>query len=75
MNTFLKLNLTDSSACSFCYHDIETIEHLFLDWFHVKEIWLRTTWKNYLEASLISNHMLFGKFKYRHIYYRLQECK
>lgn len=35
-----KLNIIDPPTCSFCNEDIETIEHLFVDCFHVKEIWL-----------------------------------
>lgn len=37
MNTFL--NSSDSPACSVCNQDTETIEHLFADCFHVRDIW------------------------------------
>lgn len=73
MNTFL--NSSDSPACSVCNQDTETIEHLFADCFHVRDIW------HYFEEWLRSKFncimtfdkqtILFGKFKYRNMY-RLQ---
>lgn len=70
-----KLNIIDSPACSFCNQDIETIEHLFVDCFHVKEIWLYfEEWLrrkfNFL-MTFDKKTILFGKFKNRNMY-RLQ---
>lgn len=36
-----KLNILNSSSCTFCKNNIETIEHLFYDCIHVKELWFK----------------------------------
>lgn len=36
-----KLNILNSSSCTFCKNYIETKEHLFYDCVHVKELWVK----------------------------------
>lgn len=37
-----KLNILNSSLCTFCKNYIETIEHPFYDCIHVKELFVKT---------------------------------
>ena len=75
-NAYLfKLKITDSPKCTFCKCDIETIDHLFFECFHVTELWCSIVdWilrKFNIRCSFDKQGILFGKYENKNIY-RLQ---
>ena len=66
-----KLKLIDSQACTFCLSDIETIDHLFVECFKVKDLWCRIEeWvldKFEMHCSFDKMSILFGKYENRNI--------
>lgn len=70
-----KLNILNSSSCIFGKNYIETVEHLFYDCVHVKELWVKIEeWmlnKFNISVCFDKISVLFGKYTNRNIY-RLQ---
>ena len=66
-----KLKLIDSPACTFCLTDLETIDHLFVECFKVKDLWCRIEeWvldKFEMHCSFDKMSILFGKYENRNI--------
>ena len=62
-----KLEFIDTPSCTYCNNDIETIYHLFLECFKVKELWLNIEeWllnRFNLPLTFDRNSILFGKYK------------
>lgn len=67
-----RLKLIDSPSCTFCKNDIETIDHLFVECFQVKELWCRIEeWileKFNIHCSFDRQGILFGKYENKNIY-------